>query len=74
MKLHKHTITDESTIPSEPEFIAEGHLMEDLNSIAMKYARELTQNKDELMWVFSGDGSKYQELLIEDKFRFVIRD
>lgn len=71
MKLYKELITPENIIPPNPELIMESRNREELKRKAETLARE--HGLLEYMWAFEGNDSGYTELVIEDKFKFVIR-
>lgn len=73
MKLFRHIITDDDTVPPEPELIGEGESVDDLKDIATKEAGSLKAGLEESMWMFYDNSVSYHELTIENTVRFVIR-
>jgi len=71
MKLYKEFITSKNVIPPKPEFIMESENREELKRKAGTLARK--HGLLEYMWVFEGNDRGYTELVVENKYRFVIR-
>lgn len=74
MKLFKHFITDDDTVPPDPELIDEGKSVEDLKQLAMQDAKSITNELEEGMWLFFDNDASYHELTVGNTIRFVIRD
>ena len=71
MKLYKELITPENVMTPKPELIMESGNREELKRKAETIAREY--GLLEYMWVFEGNDREYTELVVETKYRFVIR-
>ena len=71
MKLYKELITPENVIPPNSELIMESGNREELKRKAETLAQE--HGLLEYMWSFEGNDRGYTELLVKNKYRFVIK-